>query len=186
MAKDNGLNRWSNKPKIQSIVFLTRCFISLYLVNTHLSFSFTLQRKCEKFTSVTYRYRLYCTISCVIPNFLLLGRCRRFNILMFYIVRLMFISFRWRRKCGKLLLNNYLLLFVVVINIIDCALVLGELIFDLHHVKGKIEHNNQLLPNKMEISNNVISASQCRDLEEVDYQNVYAGSSHLRLHHFQR
>lgn len=47
-----------------------------------------------------------------------------------------FVLFRWRRKGGKLLLSKYMLLFIVVLNIIDCTLVLGELILDLHHVKG--------------------------------------------------
>ena len=42
-------------------------------------------------------------------------------------------------------MNKYVLLFIVVINIIDCALVLGELILDLHHVKRKyIYINNEL------------------------------------------
>ena len=44
---------------------------------------------------------------------------------------------RLRRKGGKWILNKYVLLFIVVLNIIDCALVLGELILDLHHVKSK-------------------------------------------------
>jgi len=44
--------------------------------------------------------------------------------------------FRLRRDGGKFLLNKYVLLVIVVLNIIDCALVLGELILDLHHVKG--------------------------------------------------
>lgn len=45
--------------------------------------------------------------------------------------------FRLRRKGGKMLLSKYTLLFIVALNILDCALVLGELILDLHHVKGE-------------------------------------------------
>ncbi|XP_045176222.2 uncharacterized protein LOC123536823 [Mercenaria mercenaria] len=50
---------------------------------------------------------------------------------------------KWRRKCGKLLLSKYILLFIVVLNIIDCALVLGELILDLHHVKDILFETQQ-------------------------------------------
>ncbi|KAL4224773.1 Voltage-gated hydrogen channel 1 [Mactra antiquata] len=50
---------------------------------------------------------------------------------------------KWRRKCGKLLLSKYLLLFIVVLNIIDCTLVLGELILDLHHVKDILFDSQQ-------------------------------------------
>ncbi|XP_052799460.1 uncharacterized protein LOC128231081 [Mya arenaria] len=50
---------------------------------------------------------------------------------------------KWRRRGGKLLLNKYVLLVIVVLNIIDCALVLGELILDLHHVKDILFESQQ-------------------------------------------
>lgn len=44
---------------------------------------------------------------------------------------------RWRRKGDKVLKSKYVLLTVALFCVTDCALVLGELILDLHKVKGQ-------------------------------------------------
>lgn len=47
---------------------------------------------------------------------------------------------RWRRKGDKVLKSKYVLLTVALFCVTDCALVLGELILDLHKVKGQSEY----------------------------------------------
>ena len=46
---------------------------------------------------------------------------------------------RWRRKGDQVLKSKYVLLTVALFCVTDCALVLGELILDLHKVKGKMK-----------------------------------------------
>ncbi|KAL3842989.1 hypothetical protein ACJMK2_020957 [Sinanodonta woodiana] len=50
---------------------------------------------------------------------------------------------RYRRKGGKLLHTKLVLLIVVLLNIIDCILVLGELILDIHYVKELIQTSDE-------------------------------------------
>ncbi|KAK3607458.1 hypothetical protein CHS0354_015602 [Potamilus streckersoni] len=50
---------------------------------------------------------------------------------------------RYRRKGGKLLHTKLVLLIIVLLNIIDCILVLGELILDIHYVKELIETSDE-------------------------------------------
>lgn len=48
-----------------------------------------------------------------------------------------FIFYRWRYRGSKVLRSKYVLLMIVLLNIVDCALVLGELVLDLNHVKSR-------------------------------------------------
>lgn len=45
---------------------------------------------------------------------------------------------RWRRKGYSFFKSKAVLLTVVILCIVDCALVLGELTLDLYKVKGKL------------------------------------------------
>ena len=44
---------------------------------------------------------------------------------------------RWRHKGEMILKNKYMLLTVALFCVTECALILGELILDLHKVKGQ-------------------------------------------------
>ncbi|XP_046561370.1 uncharacterized protein LOC124270375 [Haliotis rubra] len=48
---------------------------------------------------------------------------------------------RWRRDGERILKSKYMLLTVVLFCVTDCALVLGELILDLHKVKDSLERS---------------------------------------------
>jgi len=45
--------------------------------------------------------------------------------------------YRLRRKGERFLHSKHVLLIIVALNVIDCVLVLGELILDIHYVVGK-------------------------------------------------
>ena len=46
------------------------------------------------------------------------------------------------RRLGEIILHSkQILLLVVVVNLLDCCLVLGELILDIHYIKGNIIHS---------------------------------------------
>lgn len=60
---------------------------------------------------------------------------------------------RFRRRCEHVLHGKYVLLAIVILNLIDCALVLGELILDIHHLKemrSETELSNQKFVNRMQ------------------------------------
>ena len=52
----------------------------------------------------------------------------KYNLIIFF--------FRLRLEGDKIFKSKYMLLIVVILCILDCALVLGELTLDLHKVKG--------------------------------------------------
>nr|KAG5685550.1 hypothetical protein BaRGS_001973 [Batillaria attramentaria] len=52
---------------------------------------------------------------------------------------------KWRRKGEKALKSKYVLLTVALFCVTDCALVLGELILDLHRVKDTLETSEQAI-----------------------------------------
>ncbi|XP_041367457.1 uncharacterized protein LOC121382048 [Gigantopelta aegis] len=52
---------------------------------------------------------------------------------------------RWRRDGEKILKSKYMLLTVVLFCVTDCALVLGELILDLHKVRDTLENSEQMV-----------------------------------------
>lgn len=47
-----------------------------------------------------------------------------------------FLRFRFRHKGALVLHSKHVLLLVVILNLVDCSLVLSELILDIHYVKG--------------------------------------------------
>ncbi|KAK7498227.1 hypothetical protein BaRGS_00010487 [Batillaria attramentaria] len=55
---------------------------------------------------------------------------------------------RVRRRCEEVLHCKSMLLFVVVLNVIDCVLVMGELTMDFHHVSclGQVDPESPLRP----------------------------------------
>ena len=61
--------------------------------------------------------------------------------------------FRLRREGDKIFKSKYMLLTVVILCILDCALVLGELTLDLHKVKG-IEPHFEILSFRFIFMNN--------------------------------
>ncbi|XP_070198976.1 uncharacterized protein [Littorina saxatilis] len=52
---------------------------------------------------------------------------------------------KWRRKGDQVLKSKYVLLTVALFCVTDCALVLGELILDLHKVKGTLESSEEMM-----------------------------------------
>lgn len=50
--------------------------------------------------------------------------------------------FRLRNSGAKILRSKRVLLLIVVLNVLDCVLVLGELLLDIHFVKGKAVISN--------------------------------------------
>ena len=49
-----------------------------------------------------------------------------------------FFFFYRARRLGEIILHSKIvLMLVVIINLLDCCLVLGELILDIHYIKGK-------------------------------------------------
>ena len=57
----------------------------------------------------------------------------KYNLINFFFF---FFYFRLRLEGDKIFKSKYMLLIVVILCILDCALVLGELTLDLHKVKG--------------------------------------------------
>ncbi|KAL8614172.1 hypothetical protein ACOMHN_026389 [Nucella lapillus] len=52
---------------------------------------------------------------------------------------------KWRRRGDKALKSKYMLLTVALFCVTDCALVLGELILDLHKVKDTLETSERVI-----------------------------------------
>lgn len=72
---------------------------------------------------------------------------------------------RFLHKGRKLLRSKNVLMMIVILNVIDCGLVLGELILDLHHVKD-------ILTNAELSSSTFLQDLQNRYPDEVEYTDL--------------
>ncbi|CAC5417223.1 unnamed protein product [Mytilus coruscus] len=72
---------------------------------------------------------------------------------------------RFLHKGRKLLRSKNVLMMIVILNVIDCGLVLGELILDLHHVKD-------ILTNVEQSSSTFLENLQNKYPDEIEYTDL--------------
>lgn len=89
---------------------------------------------------------------------------------------------RVRHHGERLLHSKYVLLAVVILNIIDCILVMGELILDIHYIVNVLEKSENLSSNfmfRME-SKYPVELAAVEDISQL-YDNILLSSIHWNI-----
>ncbi|XP_076466809.1 uncharacterized protein LOC143297814 isoform X3 [Babylonia areolata] len=82
---------------------------------------------------------------------------------------------RIRRRCEDILHAKPMLLFIVVLNVIDCLLVIGELTLDFHHISNRFlartEHTEEFLGRMKRLYSPQLD--DLKGVEEQDLTNIF-------------